>query len=337
MTDHPQRTPAMAADGFEVIRGFFSPEMTADLARRGAAVVEGVENGTLQRSSQFTSGLDYDWYEPLIYNPNLVAHLQSMLGQDLSIVTWRIVMKDAGHFSGPINIHQDWPYFGGGPDKLNVFIPLSTVNRANGAMIFYRGSHHYGPLTRGDIDVQRYPECEPVCPELEVGDLLIADFLTWHASGPAEENAAPRIMIQMVFQPAIDPSSKHIVAGEIRNPAFCQVPLDAMREPLTQVTVRTARDYLEQGNLERAEAFARGAYNSDPAHGAAAALVMYDLLTAKGSAEADDWLGLARKSLDGLNAAMQARGPAPIEGERPQEPVPRPRVASLLRALVRER
>ena len=315
--------------GVQVVRGFFPPDQAADLARRAQEVMAGVAAGTLTRDNQFALGLDSAWFEPVYRQPALVDLVASLLGPDLCLSTWRVLMKD-GHFNGPISVHQDWAYFGGDTRKINVFVPLTRVHPGNGGLVFFEQSHQLGPVDRGAIDVGRYPYLVETCPELEVGDILLADFLTWHASIPAQA-AEPRIMIQLVYQPASDPSSKNLVAGQITNRRNCPNRLEPLMEPLTQVSCLVARDFLAAGDKVRAERFARGALASDPGN-AEAALLIHDLLAARGDPHAAHYLDLARQSLARLTADLAARSPAPPPAEAPRPPGLRQRLARRLAA-----
>ena len=267
-------------DGLQVVRQFFTGAAREDLLRRGREVIEGVASGAVQRSGQFALGFDQAWFEPVFGDPRLLDLVAKALGPDLCISSWRVLMKDH-HFDGPINVHQDWPYFGGDTRKLNVFIPMTPMNAENGGLVFYETSHLYGPLERGDIDVDRYAgDLNAACPDLEVGDVLLGDFLTWHYSAPAQ---APkdRILFQLVFQPADDPSSAHLLRGKRRNPFVAPDRYSCLREPLSQMNVAVARSLLEGGQAERAERFARGMLASDPDH-AGAALLLADILDRRG-------------------------------------------------------
>ena len=86
-------------------------------------------------------------------------------------------------------------------------MPLTrTVARnGNGGLIFLKGSHKYGNLQRGTIRREMFPAMEELAPDLEVGDIVLVDFLTWHYS---EDAVIPgdRPLIQIVYQPSSDGS-----------------------------------------------------------------------------------------------------------------------------------
>jgi hypothetical protein len=319
-------------DGLQVVRDFFTGEARDDLLRRGVEVIEGVASGRIRRNGQFALGFEDAWFEQVFGDPKLLDLVAEALGPDLCISTWRILMKDH-HFDGPINVHQDWPYFGGDTRKLNVFIPMTPMNAENGGLVFFERSHLFGPLERGDIDVARYEAGLPRnCPDLAVGDVLLADFLTWHYSAPA---LAPkeRILFQLVFQPADDPSSAHVVRGERRNPFVAQDRYTCLREPRSQMNVAMGRSLFEAGSRERAERFARGMLASDPDH-VGAALLLSDILAGDGDhGGAAAALDQARAALDRLAQALSSRAPEPPPAPPPPGPSAEARLAALEREL----
>lgn len=312
----------LKSKGLQIVRGAFTGAARDDLEARGREVSQGVADGRFNRAGQFAAGMSRDWADAVVRSPALLDMIEAALGPDLCLFEWRVLMKDH-HFNGPISVHQDWPYYGGGSaHKVNAFIPLTRVGRANGGLIFNEGSHHYGVLERGAIDAEAFPELPEVLPELEVGDVLLADFLTWHCSVPAEV-AEERIMIQAIYQSSHDPSSKNLVRGEIRSP-LRWVPdrMTAMKEPMTLINATTARQYLEAGDVARAEGFARGALSTDPGN-AAAALLTYEILSARGDPLADHFLAIARTAVDQVNKDLARLAPAEAVAE-PEPPAPQP-------------
>ena len=296
--------------GLQVVRGFFKGRAQEAMARRGQEVIEGVDAGTITRSGQFALGFAQSWFEEVFADPALLDLVAQQLGPDLCILTWRILMKDH-HFQGPINVHQDWPYFGGDTRKLNVFVPLTAVSEENGGLVFYERSHLYGPLERGDIDVASFAaDLTTTCPTLEVGDVLLADFLTWHYSAPSQV-PKHRIMFQLVFQPADDPSSAHLLRGKRHNPFLAPDRYSCLSEPLSLMNVPAARACLAAGDVDRAERFARGILASDPDH-IGAVLLLSDILKVKGQdGAAESQIAVAQAALDRTSTALFERVPIP--------------------------
>jgi hypothetical protein len=135
-----------------------------------------------------------------------VSLVRSLLGSDVSLYMNRILIKDE-HWGDAVAIHQDMPYFNGGQNKVSVFVPLTPTQAqgGNGGLVFIAGSHKYGNLARGTIDRAKFDPMPEVGPNLEVGDIVVMNFMTWHYS----ENAVvhdDRPLMQIVYQPATDGS-----------------------------------------------------------------------------------------------------------------------------------
>jgi ectoine hydroxylase-related dioxygenase (phytanoyl-CoA dioxygenase family) len=81
--------------------------------------------------------------------------------------------------------HQDWSSMLSSMDSLVVWVPLVDVNKENGSIIIYPGTHKLGPLpyksTGGFAEVETVGE--GLQPELEVGDIAIFSTLLIHESG----------------------------------------------------------------------------------------------------------------------------------------------------------
>jgi hypothetical protein len=100
-------------------------------------------------------------------------------------------------------------------NKLSAFIPLSSVTPENGALTFFPGTHRLGYLgDAGEINPDILDSDWPtICPSLEPGDVVFMNSLTWHQSGP-HTGGEDRIMADIIYQPADDPSCSEIVRGE---------------------------------------------------------------------------------------------------------------------------
>jgi len=81
--------------------------------------------------------------------------------------------------------HQDWSSMESSMDSVVVWVPLVDVNKENGSIIIYPGTHKLGPLpfkiSGGFAEVELVGEGTQ--PELEVGDIAIFSTLLVHASG----------------------------------------------------------------------------------------------------------------------------------------------------------
>ena len=107
------------------------------------------------------------------------------------------------------------------PVKASFFVPLSYAGKKNGGLTFYPGTHKYGYLgDAGEIDSDAFPEKWPqFTPELEPGDIAIMNSLLWHKSG-INEAGIDRIVADIIYQPANDPSSKELLRGEWQTDFF---------------------------------------------------------------------------------------------------------------------
>jgi hypothetical protein len=133
------------------------------------------------------------------------------------------------------------------------------------------------------------------CPDVDVGDLLICDYLTWHYSN-ASVNGEERILLQLNYQPADDPSSTELVAGERSHDKLLLGRFDAASVPSVELNCQAAREYYEKGDLDRATRFARGLLYDDPDH-SSAALLLSEILSAANDPTALRYLEMARASI----------------------------------------
>jgi hypothetical protein len=194
-------------DGFTVVRHFFPPPVVDDLKIGWHNLKQAVVDGAIVRNARFIFGILPEPLASLYRQPSLVHAAQTLLGtQDVALYMNRLLLKDAT-WNGAVAIHQDMPYFSGGVAKVSVFVPLTPTQArdGNGGLIFVKGSHKYGNLRRGTIRRESFAPMEDSAPDLEIGDTVLMDFLTWHYSelAPLPDD---RPMMQIVYQPASDGS-----------------------------------------------------------------------------------------------------------------------------------
>ena len=81
--------------------------------------------------------------------------------------------------------HQDWSSMESSMDSVVVWVPLIDVNKENGSIIIYPGTHKLGPLpfnsTGGFAEVERIGDS--IQPSFEIGDIVIFSTLLVHESG----------------------------------------------------------------------------------------------------------------------------------------------------------
>jgi ectoine hydroxylase-related dioxygenase (phytanoyl-CoA dioxygenase family) len=194
------------ADGVLVARQVFSQALIDELNSGWQAMKKQITEGGIERNARFVWGMLPEPVASLYRHASLVQAAQAILGtMDVALYMNRMLLKDED-WSGAVAIHQDLPYFSGG-NKLSVFVPLTpTVARnGNGGLIFIKGSHKYGSLQRGTVRREVFPAMAELAPDLEVGDVVLMDFPTWHHF----ENAVipgDRPLLQIAYQPSSDGS-----------------------------------------------------------------------------------------------------------------------------------
>jgi ectoine hydroxylase-related dioxygenase (phytanoyl-CoA dioxygenase family) len=179
----------------------------ADISQGWEALKSGLAEGSIVRNARFVTGrlpmgIDLLWKHPV-----LVDAAQAVLGtENIALYMNRILLKDKD-WNGAVSAHQDMPYFHGGLNKMSVFVPLSSTKArgGNGGLIFIKGSHLFGNLERGTIKRELFPSMEDIAPDLDVGDAIFMDFLTWHYSDDAPV-PSERPLLQIVYQPSSDGS-----------------------------------------------------------------------------------------------------------------------------------
>ncbi len=145
---------------------------------------------------------------------SLLDQVEKIFGKNIGLFHRRFVVKDKSS-TGQIMLHQDTGYHYGSINKASLFMALSPVNKENGAMSLYPGTHRFGFLgDAGEINDKVLPEDWPVvCPELEPGDFLFMHSATWHFS--TEFISGPdRVMTDFIYQDSADPSTIATVRGQ---------------------------------------------------------------------------------------------------------------------------
>lgn len=157
----------------------------------------------------------------LIYkNDILLNFAEQVFGENVALLNHRFVIKDK--FSpGEVFLHHDFCYHIGFPNKASFFVPISYSGKKNGGLTFYLGTHTYGYLgDAGEIDSDQFNEkWTQYTPELEPGDFAIMNSLLWHKSG-INEAGIDRIVADIIYQPANDPSSKELLRGHWQTDVF---------------------------------------------------------------------------------------------------------------------
>jgi len=127
----------------------------------------------------------------LAFDPELLGYLE-----ELGIVYPNVCTRPVLYFNHPklakskeyymTPKHQDWPSMEASLNSLVVWVPLVDVNKENGSIIIYPGSHKNGVLQNkinGGFAEVDY-EGESIQPTMKVGDIAIFSTLLVHESGP---------------------------------------------------------------------------------------------------------------------------------------------------------
>jgi hypothetical protein len=225
----PGQLGRLEEDGFLLLPGLLAAGIDLRTAYAQFKRDLDARAGSLVRNDRFVSGLIPPPIGTLYENPVLVRLGRQLLGDNLAVYMNRLLLKDR-EWSGAVAVHQDMPYFHGSQAKLSIFVALTPQDPGNGALRFYAGSHKYGNIGRGDILVDQWPPMREFAPRMEVGDVLLMSFFTWHYSQAA---VVPheRALLQIVYQPSSDGSytagtlcAPTLVSGAWQTTVF--VPLD---------------------------------------------------------------------------------------------------------------
>jgi ectoine hydroxylase-related dioxygenase (phytanoyl-CoA dioxygenase family) len=147
-------------------------------------------------------------------NENLINIAKQIHGEDIALYNHRFVIKDKFSLE-KVFLHNDSCYHLGYLNKCSFFVPLSHSGPLNGGLTFHLGTHKYGYLgDAGEINKDAFDIQGPtITPELYPGDIAIMHSSLWHESGP-NISKEDRILADIHYQPANDPTSKELLSGE---------------------------------------------------------------------------------------------------------------------------
>ncbi len=172
-------------------------------------------------------------------HPVILAAVTEIFGPDIALYNQRFIVKDK-HARDPVFLHQDTPYHIGWPQKASAFVALSNVTAENGGLIFYPSTHKLGYLgDAGEIN-RELVRGEGVGIELSQGDFVIMHSALWHESG-ANTNGIDRILADIIYQPASDPSGIELLQGEWKTTAP-RIPLSLRDKLLVRSRASRLRD-----------------------------------------------------------------------------------------------
>lgn len=160
--------------------------------RRWQAIV--AEIGSRQTRRSWDDDVIDESFFDLMRNPALVDVIESLLGSEiLAMGIVAVRPKIPGDNRTTVLWHQDSHYFGNdsaSQDILTVWLPLVRADHHNGCLQVIPGSHRWGLQAAEKDPIQNVfrpvedptKRGEPVTCEMEVGDLLVFNNLTFHRS-----------------------------------------------------------------------------------------------------------------------------------------------------------
>jgi hypothetical protein len=153
-------------------------------------------------------------------NEILVNTAKLVHGENVALYNHRFVIKDKFSLDN-VMLHNDSCYHLGYLNKCSFFVPLSISNKDNGGLTFHLGTHKYGYLgDAGEINPNSFDVTWPkVTPEVRPGDFIIMNSSLWHESGP-NVSKIDRILADIHYQPANDPTGKELLSGEWKTDFF---------------------------------------------------------------------------------------------------------------------
>jgi len=153
-------------------------------------------------------------------NDILVNTAKQIHGNDVALYNHRFVIKDKFSLD-KVFLHNDSCYHLGFLNKCSFFVPLSYSGYSNCGLTFHLGTHKFGFLgDAGEINRDAFNIKFPtITPELNPGDFAIMHSSLWHESGPNEAKI-DRIIADIHYQPANDPTGKELLSGEWKTDFF---------------------------------------------------------------------------------------------------------------------
>ena len=169
--------------------------------------------------------------------PEVLAILHRLFNGNVGSDRIRLVRKDQTN-SSPVFLHHDIGYLRGFYDKYALFFALTPSSEANGGLVLYPGTHHFGYL--GDVGEIRSvlpPDYPVLSPSLAPGDLLIMHMGTWHQSG-VNTQKTERVYLEITALHADDPSVRKVLCGQRQSPWQLDLETDLLFKSSRQQRIR---------------------------------------------------------------------------------------------------
>ena len=136
---------------------------------------------------------------------------------------FRVVRKNSTNVKS-VFCHQDSGYQFGSFDRYSLFICLTKSDYLNGGLVVYPRTHKFGYLGDvGEISKKITKKFFKICPELDMGDVLIMHSSLWHESEKNFEKK-DRIYLEVHIQDINEPSTKYLICGKKSN--LMKIPFD---------------------------------------------------------------------------------------------------------------
>jgi hypothetical protein len=153
------------------------------------------------------------FFQKIYKDPSLKKAVKNFYNGNVGSDFYRIVKKDNNN-TNAVFCHQDSGYQFGSFNRYSFFISLTKNNNLNGGLIVYPSTHQFGYLGDvGEISNKITKNFIKICPNLEIGDVLIMHSSLWHESDENFEKK-DRIYLEVHIQDANDPSTKFMITGQ---------------------------------------------------------------------------------------------------------------------------
>ena len=146
-------------------------------------------------------------------HPAILDAVEEVFGPNIALYNQRFVVKDAKSRDA-VFLHQDTPYHIGWPRKLSAFVALSESKMENGGLYLRRATHIWGYLgDAGELNPEVLgPNQWLNAIDMHPGDVLLMHSACWHGSY-AHTEGPDRVLTDIIYQPADDPSGKKLMRG----------------------------------------------------------------------------------------------------------------------------
>jgi chlorinating enzyme len=195
MTLTPEQVETYRRDGVLFPLRVMS-EARATALREALECYERDSGGPVKGKYRYKSHLVFPFIDELMRDGGILDLVEPVIGPDIMAWTTHIYPKEPGD-GRFISWHQDSAHWGLDSDRIvTVWLALTAVTRANGAMQMLPGSHAGGQvehldtddekniLTRGQTIARDIDASKAVWVELAPGEVSLHHVDMWHASPP---------------------------------------------------------------------------------------------------------------------------------------------------------